>query len=141
MFWNTDYNAVAALPALFDVFLRDTQKVRAAARLLYPRALLHLPTVSLTYFFCPPSLRPYFDLSHSLDVCSSPLQSTPTDSSAAHSCSWVLLWATCKGQLLQRAAAQLLLLLPPLLPPLTHIMHTLAICLRTDSSLQHVQQP
>lgn len=29
MFWNTEYNAVAALPALFDVFLRDTQKVIA----------------------------------------------------------------------------------------------------------------
>lgn len=27
MFWNAEYNAVAALPALFAVFLRDTQKV------------------------------------------------------------------------------------------------------------------
>lgn len=27
MFWNAEFNAVAALPALFDVFLRDTQKV------------------------------------------------------------------------------------------------------------------
>jgi hypothetical protein len=29
MFWNSEYNALASLPTLFDVFLRDTQRVRA----------------------------------------------------------------------------------------------------------------
>jgi hypothetical protein len=47
MFWNAEYNALASLPTLLDVFLRDTQKVRACPY-NYRRASIGLP-LSLFY--------------------------------------------------------------------------------------------
>jgi hypothetical protein len=41
MFWNADYNAAAALPTLFAVFLRDTQKVRTLHPLQRSQYVLH----------------------------------------------------------------------------------------------------
>ncbi len=40
IFWNAEYNAGAALPTLFRVFLRDTQKARAPHSIQPPARLL-----------------------------------------------------------------------------------------------------
>lgn len=58
MFWNAEFNAVAALPALFDVFLRDTQKLAIAVdanRLISSAQLLLLSPV-MHSAFCSPDI-------------------------------------------------------------------------------------
>jgi hypothetical protein len=90
VFWNAEYNAAAALPALFDVFLRDTQKVQAKHLI----TLHAFPALSFT-----PSVGSLVLCAHSLGLCSLRWPWTPIASSRARSCMCSSARAACTGHL------------------------------------------